>query len=93
MSPVRIPSKVIAFALGGMLLPVALVTLWLVWSRKLHILDPRLDWAALAVSVAVGAPFVWRIPNPGPARVAAVTAYVPLAGLILLFYAYAFAGG
>ena len=93
MSPLRIPSKAIAFVLGGMLLPVAVVSLWLLGSRKLPNLDTdHLDWAAVAVSVAVGAPFAWRIPSTRPARVAAVTAYVLLAGLILIFYGFAFVG-
>ena len=81
-----IPSHLKRTALAAVLLPIIPYTLWLVLSRGFQMGDGPLDWIALAISVAVGSPFVWRIPWSHPPRGRALLVYFALEGLALAVY-------
>ena len=85
-------SRIARSALAAILLPVAAYTVWLAVSRQFFTPAGVLDWAALALSLAIGVPFVWRLPWGTPPRGRAVLVYVALGMLALSFYTWVFLG-
>ncbi len=75
---------------AAVLLPLITYTVWLVISRRFWTPTGGQDWIALGISLALGAPFVWRLPwtTPRPSRV--VMVYVALGAFVLSLYTWAF---
>lgn len=79
--------------MGAFVAPILLVSCYLLVSRSLA---PRLsgeaDYAAIALSVAVGAAFVWSIGLAQPWRLLATGVYICVAASALYWFSLLFVG-
>ena len=86
------PSSTTSSVLAATVLPIAVISVWLIVSRQLSTAYGLLDWAALVFSLVVGVPFVSRLPRPGPKRFGAVTIYFLAGTACLIMYMLLFVG-
>jgi hypothetical protein len=83
---------------AGILVPFAIAALYLYCDRYLDYLGIRppaglhgfVDLAAFAVSIVVGAAFIWKLPASTDARVTTLGVYVPAIGFALIYFSVMF---
>lgn len=84
--------RVISNALGAIIAPLLLISVYLLCSRRLRHAYSLGDYAALIGAVGLGSFCVSQLPVSPRTRWALLLGYVPLCTVLLVYYIFVFVG-